>query len=296
MDIKVLAPEDIPFDERAIQSAFERDLGKLDDGLEFVASEVVIGTGRIDTLAFDVINNRPVFIEYKRPGDFDKDALIQLMDYLSWFARDENRMAVLESMIRQKRPAMKDFEPSIRVICVVADISDRIRNAIYAIANEVKIFSYMLATDTNGKLVLVPKLEVDNSDVEARIPQATSEEELLRKHPHLKDLFAKIRSRLDRDGTTSYTTSRSFRFKKERVFAKLHFRKKYIQLELRVGRAVVNDPLFTYWRQGESSWGYVHLYPGTEIPDKTYAWIDLARKHSAESQPDDDEAPEPCAV
>lgn len=292
MDIKVLAAEDVPFDEKAVQGAFERDLGKLDDGLEFVASEVVIGTGRIDTLAFDALNSRPVFIEYKRPGDLDKDALIQLMDYLSWFARDENRMAVLEGLVRQKRPATKEFDPSIRVICVVADISDRIRNAIYAIANEVKVFSYMLATDTSGKLVLVPKLEVDNSDVEARIPQVASEDELLRKHPHLKDLFGRLQSRLEKDGTTSYTTSRSFRFKKERIFAKLHFRKKYIQLELRVGRGTVSDSQFTYWRQGNSSWGYVHLYPDNSVPEKVYAWIDLARKHAAESQGDDDEGAE----
>lgn len=292
MDIKVLSAEDIPFDERAIQAAFERDLAKLDDGLEFVASEVVIGTGRIDTLAFDAVNNRPVFIEYKRPGDFDKDALIQLMDYLSWFARDENRMAVLENLIRQKRPSTKDFDPSVRVICVVGDISDRIRSAIYAVANEVKVFTYLLARDTNEKLVLVPKLEVDNSDVETRIPEATSEEELLRKHAHLKDLFLKLRSRLDRDGATSYTTSRSFRFKKERIFAKLHFRKKYIQLELRVGRGAVTDPEFTYWRQGDSSWGYVHLYPDDAIPERMFAWIDLARKYSAESQAEDDAAEE----
>lgn len=292
MEIKVLAAEDIPYQERAIQSAFECDMGKLDEGLEFVASEVIIGTGRIDTLAIDTNNNRPVFIEYKRPGDFDKDALIQLMDYLSWFARDENRMAVLESVIRQRKPDIKGFEPSIRVICVVADISDRIRNAIYAIANDVKVFSYMLATDTSGKLVLVPKLEVDNSDVEARIPQAVSEDELLRKHPHLKGLFEKLRSWLERDGTTTYTTSRSFRFKQERVFAKLHFRKKYIQLELRVGRGSVNDPLFTYWRQGESSWGYVHLYPEAAMPKDLHAWIELARRQSAESQVDDEDSAE----
>ena len=292
MDIKILAAEDIPFEERAVQTAFERDLSKLDDGLEFVASEVVIGTGRIDTLAFDTLNNRPVFIEYKRAGAFDRDALIQLMDYLSWFTRDENRMAVLEKLIRQKRPSTKDFDPSILVICVVADISDRIRNAIYAIANDVKVISYLLAKDTGGNVVLVPKLEVDNSDVELRIPQSASEEELLRKHAHLRELFLTLRTYLEKDGATSYTTSQSFRFKKDRVFAKVRFRKKYIQVELRAGRAAVSDPQFKYWRQGESSWGYVHLYPGAPIPEKVVTWIELARNHAAEGQADDDEGEE----
>src|SRR5215207_5823954 len=140
MEIKILSPEEVEFKEKDIQNAFERDLTKLEEGLEFINSEVVIGTGRVDTLAFDTSNDRPVFIEYKRRGEFGKDALIQLMDYLSWFARDENRMALLEKIIRQRKPDIEDFDPSIRLICVVTGIDDRIRNAIYAIANHVKVF------------------------------------------------------------------------------------------------------------------------------------------------------------
>ena len=78
MEIKILSPEEVEFREKDIQNAFEKDLSKLEDGLEFIASEVIVGAGRIDTLAFDTNNGNPVFIEYKRPGDFGKDALITL--------------------------------------------------------------------------------------------------------------------------------------------------------------------------------------------------------------------------
>jgi hypothetical protein len=158
MEIKILSPEEVEFKEKDIQNAFERDVSKLEEGLELVGSEVVIGTGRIDTLAFDTNTNRPVFIEYKRRGEFSKDALIQLMDYLSWFARDENRMAVLEKVIRQRKPEIEDIEPSIRLICVVTDIDDRIKNAIYVISNHIKVYSYMVARDTSNNVILVPKL------------------------------------------------------------------------------------------------------------------------------------------
>lgn len=104
MTITILSTDDIDFREKEIQSAFEHDLSKLEDGLEFVKSELVIGTGRIDTLAFDANTTSPVFIEYKRRGQFGKDALIQLMEYLSWFAKDENRMALIEKIIRQQKP------------------------------------------------------------------------------------------------------------------------------------------------------------------------------------------------
>lgn len=63
MEIKILSPEEVEFKEKHIQNAFEHDLSKLEEGLEMVGSEIVIGTGRIDTLAFDTNSSRPVFIE-----------------------------------------------------------------------------------------------------------------------------------------------------------------------------------------------------------------------------------------
>ncbi|HXG07324.1 MAG TPA: endonuclease NucS domain-containing protein [Nitrososphaera sp.] len=288
MEIKILSPEDVEFKEKDVQRAFESDLSKLEEGLEFIESEVVIGTGRIDTLAFDTNSSRPVFIEYKRRGEFDKDALIQLMDYLSWFARDENRMTILEKIIRQRKPDIEDFEPSIRLICVVSDIDDRVRNAIYAIANHVKVISYMVARDTGNNIVLVPKLEVDNAEIEPQIREVATEAELLKKHPHLQEVFNDLRAHLEKDGAFSYTTARSFRFKKDRVFAITRFRKRYIQLELRVGKGKVTDPDFKYWRQGESSWGYTYIYPSKGIPDKITSWIEIARNFTGEAEEDEE--------
>jgi hypothetical protein len=288
MEIKILSPEDVEFKEKDVQRAFESDLSKLEEGLEFIESEVVIGTGRIDTLAFDTNSSRPVFIEYKRHGEFDKDALIQLMDYLSWFARDENRMTILEKIIRKRKPDIEDFEPSIRLICVVSDIDDRVRNAIYAIANHVKVISYMVARDTSNNVVLVPKLEVDNAEIEPQIREVVTESELLKKHPHLQEVFNDLRAHLEKDGAFSYTTARSFRFKKDRLFAITRFRKKYIQLGLRVGQGKVTDPDFKYWRQGESSWGYTYIYPSKGISDKVVNWIEIARNFTGETEEDEE--------
>jgi hypothetical protein len=289
MGIIILAPEDIDFKEKEIQSAFEKDLSKLEDGLEFVKSELIIGTGRIDTLAFDTNRSSPVFVEYKRRGQFGKDALIQLMEYLSWFAKDENRMALLEKIIRQQKPEIDDVEPSIRLICVVSDIDDQVRNAIYAITNHVKVYSYTVAHDTAGKLVLVPKLEVDNSEIEPPIPEVKSEAEILKKFPQLQQLFTTLRVELEKDGASSYTTATSFRFRKYKIFAKLHFRKKYIMLELRVGQRKIADNEFVYWRSGESQWGYVYIYPGKAIPEKVVKWIDIAKNYSAQPPEENDE-------
>ena len=95
-------------------------------------------------------------------------------------------MAILERIIRQHKPSVGKVKPSIALICVVADIEDRVRNAIYAIANDVKVFTYMIARDTAEKVILVPRMEVDNTDVESRVSEPTSEAELLEKHPPCK--------------------------------------------------------------------------------------------------------------
>lgn len=44
-----------------------------------------------------------------------------------------------------------------------------------------------------------------------------------------------------------------------------------------------------YWRAGESSWGYVHVYPSGALPDKVITWIDAARNFVAGSVVGDDE-------
>jgi hypothetical protein len=36
MEIKILSPEEVKFKEKDVQNAFERDLSKLEEGLEFV--------------------------------------------------------------------------------------------------------------------------------------------------------------------------------------------------------------------------------------------------------------------
>src|SRR5436190_23839912 len=76
-EIRLLRELEEDLEEKQLQRAIEADLTALEDNLQYVASEVVIGTGRIDTLAVDE-DGRPTFIEYKRAGKFDKNALVQL--------------------------------------------------------------------------------------------------------------------------------------------------------------------------------------------------------------------------
>lgn len=288
MEIKILSPEEVEFKEKDVQTAFERDLSKLEEGLEFVDTEVIIPVGRIDTLAFDINTNQPVFIEYKGTGQLGKDALVQLMDYLSWFIRDKSHYAALEKLIRQKKN-IEDFEPDIRLICITANIDERIRNAIYAIANDVAVYSYVVAKDTAGNAILIPKSEVDNTEVERGPRISATEEELLRKFPNLQDLFSSLKPELCRNGAENYVTGRTFRFRKHRVFAIVQLRRAHLRLRLRVGQGKVNDPDFKYAKKGASDWGAVNLSPSESIPEKVKGWIEESREFMSSKIEEDDD-------
>ncbi len=275
MEIKILSPEVAQFKEKDVQRAFEKDISKLSEDLEFIDTEVVIPVGRIDTLAFDNETNQPVFIEYKI-FDFGKDALIQLMDYLSWFLRDRSHYDTLKRIIRHKKPDIEDIESDIKVICVVPNVEERVRNAVYAISNNVLIYSYVVSKDTAGNIVLIHKLEVDNSDVE-RIPQPPStEEELIRRAPRYKETYFILKSELLKDGTEMYITGRTIRFRKSRVFALVNIGKHKIRLRLRAGIGNIADPDFKYGKQGQSHWGTITFR--NELPDKVKEWISNARE------------------
>lgn len=50
------------------------------------------------------------------------------------------------------------------------------------------MYSYVVARDTAGKIIVIPKLEIDNTEVERGPRVSASEDELLKKFPHLHDL------------------------------------------------------------------------------------------------------------
>lgn len=62
--------KEVPFKlERELQQLFEHNLNNI-TGLEYIKSEFIIKSNRIDTLAWDIENNSFVIIEYKRDRNY----------------------------------------------------------------------------------------------------------------------------------------------------------------------------------------------------------------------------------
>lgn len=104
-----------------------------------------------------------------------------------------------------------------------------------------------------------------------------SEDALLKENPTLSSLYQEVKKYvLTLGGVKIYTLGRSIRFRSSKVFANLWFTKKWISLELLVGKGAVQSERFTYWRKGESDWGYVHLTPKEGLDENIKNWIKLA--------------------
>jgi len=171
VSIKIRVDEsgEISIPEKLIHAEIEKNLELIDPGLVFIERKPRIGTGEIDTLAVDA-DNRPVFIEYKAPGDFDKDALIQVMDYLSFFFRDEAHFAMLRDYILNRKPELGRIDTEIRLICVVNSVEERVKNACFSVTAPVSVFSYSIFKENQNAYNVVLRKELDTEDERVSIP------------------------------------------------------------------------------------------------------------------------------
>ena len=244
--VKIISPDKITHtvSEAEIQEEFERNLSSLEDGLVFVEHEFERGSGRRDTLAVDE-DGSPVFIEYKKEGEFDEDALIQILDYLGWFLKDESRSQNLVNYIKKKVPSSGvDDEKPIRLILVVNRMGERVRNACYSVRNPIKIFTYnLIKFDTD--ISLVTRLELDNEKVELglRDREPLSESQILERRSNLKNIYNKVREYVMAfQGVNLHTTgSGDVAFKAKKNFLYATFQKKKLRLAIKVGSERVKE-------------------------------------------------------
>jgi hypothetical protein len=276
--LRVLREADEQILEKDLQNAMEADLHVLEAGLEKVDSQVRIGTGRIDTLAIDAAG-RPTFIEYKRPGTFDHNALIQLMDYVSWFLRDPAHFAVLRELIAAKIKDQK-IRDEIRLILVVADVSERVKNACFVINCPVVIFTYSLSKLEGSDLVVVPKEVLNTSEVDSipNSPPPPVEEMVPTEFDKVwGELEAYLRSM---PSVEVYNTRIDIRASSRKVFARVIFQRRYVILRLLLDRGKINDPRLTFDRREDSNFANVRIGPSDTIDDQIKKWISLSRDYA----------------
>lgn len=259
--LKVLKPADIDIPEKEIQELIEKNLDCLEEGLKYVGSYIPIGTGIIDILAIDEDNN-PVLIECKKIGvDFDQDALIQLMDYYSWFSTDENHLHYLFSIFENK--GFKDVSREIRLIALVSDVSDRVKNACWALIPSIQLITFSFSkSSVEDEIIVVPKITLDTSvGTVSFINPPKSEDDHFKTNPHMRPLYEKFKKAvLTIDSSIKINPSPQdyIGFTGKKNFCGLHVKKNWLRLDILLTAEEANNPSFVY-KENWGDWGYFHL-------------------------------------
>jgi len=262
--------------ESEIQKLFEENLKEVEEGLEYIGSFVQVGTGIIDVLAIDQMDNA-VIIEFKKMGNFDESALIQLMDYYSWFVVDENHKNHLKEIIQKKKPKFpSDYE--IRLIVIVSHVSDRVKNACWALLPDIKLITYSIFEDHNNEPHVMHKEILDTSKGgEKIVKQPKTEEEHFKKAPKMKPLYDKLKEKIleiGDDVVFNPAPQAYIGVRKTRIFLTFHIYPDYISMDLHISPRDVsfNKRIEEY---ESDQWCYIEIDKETDIDDELIRTIQI---------------------
>jgi len=258
--LRVLKNTKIEISEKELQDIFEKNLDSIEQGLKHVGSYIHIGTGIIDILAIDEENN-PVIIECKKVGNFDKDALIQLMNYYSWFSSDENHVRHLFSIFAKS--GFKEVSQKIRLVALVSDISDEVKNACWALNPPIMLVTFSLSKSQNeDEVLVVPKVILDTSlGGESIVYQPKNEDDHFKSNPQMRPLYEKFKKAvlgIDKNIKINPSPQDYIGFAGKKNFCGLHVKKNWLRLDLQLSSEEAKNSNYVSSEKWQG-WGYYHL-------------------------------------
>ena len=257
---------DTEIKESDIQKLFEKNLKNYEEGLEYISSFLGTGVGIIDTLAIDD-DNRPVIIEYKRPGNSERDALIQALHYFYWCSTH------FEWVIR----VVKTYKPDlfkntdlpindIRILIVAGDFDDHAKGAAYSVEPDTQLVEYDIAL-SGAKKVIIFKVIVDSSKADRVVHPPKREEDHFKDKETLKPIYEELKAKiltLGPDVKLGAPTQDYLPFLRNVIFCTIHVKKKWLRLDLRNIKGIDNAKITPY---PTGTWGYVHVDKKSDIDE-----------------------------
>ena len=195
---------------------------------------VGIGIGVIDTLAVDD-GNRPVIIEYKKPGNSEKDALLQALHYYYWCT---NHFEWIEQAVRKFKPdLLKDngtLENEIRILIVAAEYEEHVKGAAYAAEPNTQLVEYdIIGGDKKG---IVFKTIVDSSKGDVIVHPPKSENDHFKGKEHLRPLYDSLKEimlSIGPDVKVGTPTQDYVPFNRRVSFCQVHVKNRWLRFDLR---------------------------------------------------------------
>lgn len=264
---------DTEMKEAEIQKLFEKHLNDYEEGLKHVTSFLGTGIGIIDTLAIDD-DFRPVIIEFKKLGNSERDALIQALHYYYWCSTHFDWLA---QVMKKYRPDILKNEdlPSndLRIMIVAGEFDDHTQGAVYSVEPDTQLVECDI-TLVGGKKAMIFKAIADSSRADRIVRQPKGLEDHFKGKETLRPLYDALKERilgLGSDAREGTPTQDYIPFIRNKAFCTVHVKKKWLRLDLRNIKDVVNDTVTPY-PVGE--WAYVHVEKKGDIDEI----MDVVRK------------------
>lgn len=251
----------ISLNEQGFGNEFElRDLfaDNLEEilGVRFLAKEYPTTDGRIDTLGIDE-NNSPVIIEYKWKEN--EEILSQGLFYFNWLIRNKKHFELLVDSVLGKKTKVSWDQP--RVILVAQGFSRYILSAVQQVKHvELKTYSHY------GQDILQIENVYSPSESKTALRKSSSKKddvvydleyhlnitskEMQKKANMLREMILELPSVEEKHGQKSGIT-----YKTTKSFARLEFRKTWIQVLLR-DPSYSEDPNNIVKDITSNEWGY----------------------------------------
>jgi predicted transport protein len=269
---------DTEIKEAEIQKLFEKHLKDFEEGLKYVSSFLGVGVGVIDTLAIDE-DSRPVIIEYKKPGNSERDALIQALHYYYWCS---THFEWIDQAVRKFRPDLLKGEDTlnndIRIMIVAGDYDEHVRGAAYGLEPDTQLIEYDICGGEKKGIVF--KAIVDSSKADRIVRQPKGEDDHFKGKEALKTLYESLRERilsLGTDAKAGTPTQDYLPFMRRVTFCQVHVKKRWLRLDLRNIKDVKHTKIIPY---PVGDWVYVHVEKERDI-DEILDIIKIAYERAA---------------
>ena len=257
---------DTEIKESDIQKLFEKNLKNYEEGLEYVSSFLGTGVGIIDTLAIDD-DYRPVIIEYKRPGNSERDALIQALHYFYWCS---THFEWVVQVVKTYKPELfKNADlpiNDVRILIVAGDFDDHVKGAAYSVDPDTQLVEYDIAL-AGAKKAIIFKVIVDSSKADRVVHLPKREEDHFKDKETLKPLYDELKAKILALGTDvklGAPTQDYIPFLRNVTFCSIHVKKKWLRLDLRNIKGIDNAKITPY---PTGTWGYVHVEKKSDIDE-----------------------------
>ncbi|HXG07401.1 MAG TPA: DUF5655 domain-containing protein [Nitrososphaera sp.] len=159
-------------------------------------------------------------------------------------------------------------------MAVVSNVDDRVRNACWALEPSIKLVTYSIFKNGDSSAGLVPKVIIDTSEgTETLVSPPKTEDDHRPLYNEIKKRFQSLGSDVNfNPAPQDYITATTRR----RAFCGIHFKKRWIRLDLNTSPAEANNGNRYYNTSCKPGWGYVHVSSISDLDDELMNWVKSA--------------------